>query len=415
MSDNTATILRENHHFAVVGAGIVGLSTAMHLLAEMPWARVVVLEKESKIAAHQTGNNSGVIHSGIYYTPGSLKARLATEGSRAMAGFCMQHEIPVTICGKVIVATAQHELPRLQKLHERGIANGLAVEQLDAGQIKEHEPACAGIAGIFVKSTGITDYKLVADRMAQIIRELGGEILTDCALLAVNNRADAVVLTTSRGDLKTDWWINCGGLHCDRIAAMAGVVSNAKIVPFRGEYYELKPQRRGLVKGLIYPVPNPDFPFLGVHLTRMIDGSVHCGPNAVLALNREGYTKSDISVGDMLDTLGFPGFWRLARKNLRTGLGEILRSFSARQFARSLQRLVPEIREDDLIPAPAGVRAQAMLPDGSLVDDFLIVDGVRSIHVLNAPSPAATASLPIGRTIVERIPAEAKTRRRVVE
>ncbi len=386
----------------------------MHLLQAMPWARVAVLDKEPKIAAHQTGNNSGVIHAGIYYKPGSLKAQFAAEGSRTMVEFCRRYGLPMQVCGKVIVATEPHELPQLEKLFERGTANGLPMERLDPGQIKEHEPACVGLAGIFVKSTGITDYKQVSEQYANIIRELGGEILTSCTLVGVSNQPDSVVLTTNQGELKTDWWINCGGLHCDRIAAMAGVVSNAKIVPFRGEYYELKPERRNLVKGLIYPVPDPNFPFLGVHLTRMIDGSVHCGPNAVLALKREGYTKTDINLGDVYDTLRFPGFWRLIRKNMRAGLAEIHRSFSTKQFAKSLRRLVPDIMESDLIPAHAGVRAQAMLPDGSLVDDFLIVDGTRSIHVLNAPSPAATASLPIGRAIVERIPQNAKQRNKIV-
>jgi L-2-hydroxyglutarate oxidase len=414
MSENSATMLRETYHFVVVGGGIIGLSTAMHLLQEMPWARVAVLDKESKLATHQTGNNSGVIHAGIYYKPGSLKAKFAAEGSRTMVEFCQKYDLPMKVCGKVIVATEPDELPRLEKLYERGIANGLKMDRLDPSGIKEHEPACAGLAGIFLHSTGITDYSQVCEQYAKIIRELGGEILTSCALVDVHNQADGVILSTTSGELKTDWWINCGGLHCDRIAAMAGVKSNAKIVPFRGEYYELKPDRRHLVKGLIYPVPDPSFPFLGVHFTRMIDGSVHCGPNAVLALKREGYTKRDISLADMYDTLSFPGFWKMIRKNLRMGLSEIRRSFSVKLFARSLQRLVPEVQQEDLIPAHAGVRAQAMLPDGSLVDDFLIVDGPRSIHVLNAPSPAATASLPIGRTIVERLPAEAKQRQLVV-
>lgn len=414
MRSNFDTANRRSYDFVIAGGGIVGLSTAMHLLQALPWAKVAVLEKETGLAQHQTGNNSGVIHAGVYYKPGSLKAQFAAEGSRSMVEFCRRYEIPIDVCGKVIVATEEHELPQLEKLYERGTANGLQMQRLDPAQIKEHEPACAGIAGIFVKTTGITDYKQVADRYAKIIVELDGQILTGCALLAVENRPQSVVLSTSLGDIETGWWINCCGLHCDRVAALAGVNSPAKIVPFRGEYFELKPQRRGLVRGLIYPVPDPNFPFLGVHFTRMIDGSVHCGPNAVLALKREGYTKSDVSIADMFDTLTFPGFWKLARRNLRTGLGEFRRSFSTKQFARSLQRLVPQVQGSDLLPAHAGVRAQAMLPDGSLVDDFLIVDGPRSIHVLNAPSPAATASLPIGRSIVERLPSAATQRQRVV-
>lgn len=414
MIANFGTNPSESLDFVIVGGGIVGLSVAMHLLRETPWARVAVIEKESRPGMHQTGNNSGVIHAGVYYAPGSLKAKFAVEGARAMVEFCRERGIPYEICGKVIVATEEEELPRLERLLERGRANGLTLERLDPAGIRAHEPNCSGIAGIFVSSTGITDYRRVAAEYARIVGDLGGALYTDCGLKGVAERSDSVVLSTARGELRTRWWINCGGLHCDRIAAMAGVRTDVRIVPFRGEYHELKPDRRSLVRGLIYPVPDPSFPFLGVHLTRMIDGGIHCGPNAVLALKREGYRKSDISLTDSIDTLSFPGFWKLARRHLRAGMDEVRRSFSRKRFARSLARLVPAIREEDLVPAHAGVRAQAMRPDGSLVDDFLIVDGPRSIHVLNAPSPAATASLPIGRFIAGRVPAAAKPPRRIV-
>jgi L-2-hydroxyglutarate oxidase len=386
----------------------------MHITQAMPWAKVAVLDKEPQLAMHQTGNNSGVIHAGIYYKPGSLKAKFAAEGNRSMVEFCKRYGLPVDVCGKVIVATETEELPRLEKLYERGIANGLAMDRLTPEQIKEHEPHCAGLAGIFVHTTGITDYRQVCERYAKIIREASGEIFTSCALIGVNTRPDGVTLSTTQGDIQTQWWINCGGLHCDRIANMAGVQHQMKIVPFRGEYFELKPDRRDLVKGLIYPVPDPNFPFLGVHFTRMVDGSVHCGPNAVLAFKREGYTKKDISLGDLFETLTFPGFWKMASKNMASGLAEMKRSFSTKLFAQSLQRLVPDVKQEDLIPAHAGVRAQAMTAAGALVDDFAIVDGTRSIHVLNAPSPAATASLVIGQSIVDRIPPMAKQPPRVM-
>ncbi len=392
------------YDFAIVGGGIVGLSVGMALTERSPDARIVIIEKENRWAAHQTGHNSGVIHSGIYYKPGSYKARFAIEGSRLIPEFCEQHGIEHDVCGKIIVATERHELPLLDNLLQRGFAHGLPIRKIGPEQIREIEPHCAGLAGIQVQSTGIADYKKVSAAYAEIIQQGGGELKLGCKVARLVRTGDGVAIETSGGTFHTKFLVNCGGLHCDRLAWMDNVNPQAKIVPFRGEYYELRPESRHLVKNLIYPVPNPDFPFLGVHYTRMTDGNIHCGPNAVLALKREGYTWGDISLRDMWDALTYKGFWKMASKNFGEGMKEIYRSFSKKAFTRSLRRLIPEVREEDLIPSHSGVRAQALMPDGKMVDDFLIVRGENSVHVCNAPSPAATASIPIGRAVAEQLP-----------
>lgn len=379
----------------IIGGGIVGMATADAVLNKKPGAKVLVLEKETKLCAHQTGRNSGVIHSGIYYKPGSYKARLCTAGREAMYAFCDEHGIAHERCGKVIVATETAELPQLEKLRVRGLENGLEVQSLGTDELREHEPHMAGIAGLWVKSTGIVDYKAVVAKLADLVNQKGGEVRLGARVCQVS----AGRVETLDAFFETDQIINCAGLHSDRMARMAGTDPGAQIVPFRGEYYQLSPEKVNLVKGLIYPVPDPQFPFLGVHCTKMIDGSVHLGPNAVLAFAREGYFKTTVNPRDLAETLTFGGFWKLAARHWRSGFQEILRSLSRAEFVRSLQRLVPEITEADVIPCAAGVRAQALLDDGSLVDDFLIRQEAGIIHVLNAPSPAATASLEIGKHI----------------
>ena len=393
-------------HFdcAVIGGGIVGLSVAWVILKRRPEIRIAVLEKENNWARHQTGRNSGVIHSGIYYKPGSLKAQLCREGNRRMVEFCDIHGIPYEICGKVIVATVTSELPRLDNLYQRGIANGLELKKLSAPGVREIEPHVSCLAGILVPSTGIVDFAAVCRKLAELIRARGGDLSLNTKVERFRKDGSRGVLETSKGPLTARWTINCAGLHSDRLAELAGEKPPARIVPFRGEYYELKAERRRLVRNLVYPVPDPQFPFLGVHFTRMIDGSVHAGPNAVLSLKREGYHRTSFDMRDFVETMTYPGFWRLAAKHAKYGLEEVHRSFSKRAFVRSLQRLIPEIRQEDLVPGEAGVRAQALRPDGGLVDDFLIVKGPSAIHVCNAPSPAATASLEIGRLVAEQIP-----------
>ena len=390
---------------AIIGGGIVGLATAMTLARREPRMRLLVLEKESSLAQHQTGRNSGVIHSGIYYKPGSFKARFAREGSRSMVEFCREHGIRHEVCGKVIVATEPHELPLLEKLLARGIENGLPVTRLEPERVREIEPHVRCLAGLQVTSTGIVDYTEVCQTYARKVQEQGGAICTNARVNHLRESSAGHVLETSQGDFEAGFVVNCAGLHSDRVARLSGLTPDARIVPFRGEYYELIPDRRHLVKTLIYPVPNPAFPFLGVHLTRMIDGTIHAGPNAVLAFKREGYHKTDFNLRDTWETLSYGGFWKLARKHLGEGWMEIKRSLSQRLFVRSLQRLVPEIQETDVVPAHAGVRAQALQRDGALVDDFLFVEGRRIVHVCNAPSPAATASLEIANAIVARLPA----------
>jgi len=390
----------------VIGGGIVGLSVAWAILGRKPHARILVLEKEDGWARHQTGRNSGVIHSGIYYQPGSLKAKLCREGNRRMVEFCQHHGIPYQACGKVIVATRPSEIPLLERLFERGLANGLAVQRLTASQVHEQEPHVRCLAGLHVPSTGIVDYGYVSRKLAELVAAAGGELRLGTKVLQFRPNGGKIILETSRDPFLAGRVVNCAGLHSDRVAKLAGADPGARIVPFRGEYYELKPERRSLVTNLIYPVPDPRLPFLGVHFTRMIDGSVHAGPNAVLSLKREGYHRTSFDAGDFIDTMTYPGFWRLAAKYAKSGLEEMHRSFSKKAFVRSLQSLIPEITEGDLVPGESGVRAQALRPDGGLVDDFLIVNGPSAIHVLNAPSPAATASLEIGRVIAEQIPGD---------
>ncbi|MBD1906023.1 L-2-hydroxyglutarate oxidase [Funiculus sociatus GB2-A5] len=392
------------YDFAIIGGGIVGLSTGMALGKRYPNAGIVVLEKESKWAYHQTGNNSGVIHSGIYYKPGSFKAKFCRDGCRSIVEFCQEYDIAHEICGKVIVATEEKELPRLENLYKRGLENGLKVTKISASEVKEIEPHVNCVAGIRVYTTGIADYKEVARKYAELIELQGGELRLNTKVEKIIGKGDTQVIETNNGIYETRCTINCAGLHSDRIAKLSQVDPQAKIVPFRGEYYELVPEKRYLVKTLIYPVPNPDFPFLGVHFTKMIDGSVHAGPNAVLSLKREGYKKTDFDLRDFAEVMTYPGFWKLAAKHADEGIQEIIRSFSKAAFVRSLQKLIPEVQAADLVPTHAGVRAQALMNDGKLVDDFLIVKGNNSVHVCNAPSPAATSSIEIGKAIVEQLP-----------
>jgi L-2-hydroxyglutarate oxidase len=386
---------------AIIGGGIVGLATAMALKAGSRIS-LIMLEAEDRLAQHQTGHNSGVIHSGLYYKPGSLKARNCVAGRLAMYQFCQEHGIAHEPCGKVVVATEARELPALEELERRGQANGLqGVRRLTAEELREHEPHAAGIAGLLVPETGIIDYKQVAQVYADLVQKEGGEIQTGARVYGCHRGSDEVVLETTRGAVHCRALVNCAGLHSDEVARLCGVNPNLQIVPFRGEYYELVPERRFLVKNLIYPVPDPRFPFLGVHFTRMIHGGVEAGPNAVLALKREGYQWTNISPQDVLQMLTFPGFWRMVSKYWKTGMGEMYRSLSQKAFVQALQKLLPELRFEDIRPAGSGVRAQALEANGALVDDFRIVEAPRMIHVLNAPSPAATASLSIGKTIAE--------------
>ncbi len=392
------------YDLAIVGGGIVGLSTAMAVGKRYPKARILLVEKESSWAHHQTGNNSGVIHSGIYYKPGSFKAKFCRDGSRSMVEFCREHNIAYEVCGKVIVATQEEQLPRLETLYTRGLENGLQVTKLDPAAVREIEPHVSCVAGVKVPTTGIVDYKQVCQKYAQIVQAQGGELLLNTKVLKIRSSGANQVLETNKGSFETRFVVNCAGLHSDRIAKLAQVDPQAKIVPFRGEYYELTPEKRYLVKTLIYPVPNPAFPFLGVHFTKMIDGSVHAGPNAVLSFKREGYKKTDFDLRDFTEVMTYPGFWKLAAKHADEGIQEMIRSFSKAAFLRSLQQLIPEVQAEDIVPTHAGVRAQALMSDGKLVDDFLIIQGKNSVHVCNAPSPAATSSLEIGKAIAAAIP-----------
>jgi len=387
------------YDIAIIGGGIVGTATALQLTRQ-GITSLVVLEAEDHLAAHQTGHNSGVIHSGLYYKPGSLKANNCTTGRKALYEFCEKYDIAHERCGKVVVATEKDELPILQELHRRGVANGLdGIQKLTPDEIKEHEPHVEGLAGLFVPQTGIVDYSQVNEKYGELIREQGGEIRTNARVTEVVQGADSLVLETESGPVSCKYLINCGGLQSDRVARMCGADPGLHIVPFRGEYYELVDESKSLVNNLIYPVPDPEFPFLGVHYTRMIDGSVEAGPNAVLALKRNGYEKFSFSPKDTFDIFTYGGFWKMAWKYWIDGFGEIYRSLSKSAFVKALQKLIPELEYDDVTPAGSGVRAQALEPDGSLVDDFRIVQSEKMIHVLNAPSPAATASLSIGNTI----------------
>lgn len=387
----------------IIGGGIVGLATAYGLSGHFPDKRVAILEKEAGLAQHQTGHNSGVLHSGIYYKPGSLKAALCRAGRAAMITFCEREDIAYEICGKVIVAVDQRELSRMEVLYRRGIENDVACGWVDRDQLRELEPHATGLAAILVHDTGIVDFKQVCARLALHLVERGQAIMTGVHVRGLVEQADGVRVKGDGLELQARAVVNCAGLHSDRVAALAGSQPPARIIPFRGEYYALKPEKQHLCRNLIYPVPDPQFPFLGVHFTRMIDGSVECGPNAVLAFAREGYRKSDLNLRDLAQTVTYPGFSRLAGRHWRMGMDEMWRSWSKRAFAAALQRLMPEICGEHLEAAPAGVRAQAITPQGTLVDDFAFAETPRIVHVINAPSPAATAALSIGGVIAGKV------------
>jgi L-2-hydroxyglutarate oxidase len=389
----------ERFDTAVIGGGILGLATARALVARSNGA-VVVLEAEDALAVHQTGHNSGVIHSGLYYKPGSLKAENCRRGRDAMYAFCETHEIPHERCGKLVVATSTSERPWLDELERRGKANGLAdLVRLTGDELREHEPHVAGVEGLLVPLTGIVDYRQVSQAIAAEVREGGGEIRTAARLVGFRRESGNFVLETAAGTVEVKRLVNCAGLQSDRVARLCGVTPSVRIVPFRGEYYKFEPEKAALVRNLIYPVPDPNFPFLGVHFTRMIGGGVEAGPNAVWALKREGYTRTSFSPADTASALAWPGFWKMAGRHWRTGCGELWRSWNKPAFVRALQKLVPEIEADDVTPHGAGVRAQAVARDGRLLDDFAIERAENQLHVLNAPSPGATASLAIGEAL----------------
>jgi len=393
------------HDVIVIGGGIVGLATAYRLTELHPRRTVIVLEKETRLAAHQSGHNSGVLHSGIYYKPGSLKAATCRAGKRAMEAFCESQGIHYDLCGKLIVAVDASELAGLQALYERGQANGVVCEIINRQRLRELEPHAAGARAIHVAETGIVDYRTVSERLAACIRERGGDVQCGARVIGLKEGASEIVAETTLGPFTARYAVNCAGLHSDRVAGYTGEPPAIKILPFRGEYYKLTKEAEHLCRALIYPVPDPQFPFLGVHFTRMIGGGVECGPNAVFALAREGYRKRDVSARDLFEALNSPGFLKLARRHWRMGAGELWRSFNKGAFVRALKRLVPEICARHLAPAEAGVRAQALAANGALVDDFAVEERPRLINVLNAPSPAATASLAIGRLIVEKLAA----------
>lgn len=391
---------------AIVGGGIVGLATAWQILQRNERVRVLVLEKEPQVGMHQSGHNSGVLHSGIYYRPGSLKAQNCRAGKQAMEAFCAAHGIAYDICGKVIVAVDERELVHLERIYERGIANGVRCEKIGPQRLKELEPHAAGVAAIHVPETGIVDFRQVCLKLAELITAAGGQVVCRAKVEAIQRGSDHVRLRTSRGEFSAGFLVTCGGLYADHLMRLAGLQPVAQIVPFRGEYYELVPEAQHLCRNLIYPVPDPAFPFLGVHFTRMIEGGVECGPNAVLAFAREGYRKTDVHLAELWQTLAFGGFRRLACKYWRTGAGEMWRSWNKRAFVKALARLVPEIRPEHLVSGRSGVRAMAIGPDGQMIDDFLIQPAERMVHVLSAPSPAATSALNIGKLIVEQLAAQ---------
>jgi len=397
MTDREADLL-------VIGAGIVGLATALQATQRFPRMRVLVVEKEGHVAAHQTGHNSGVIHSGLYYKTGSLKARNCVAGAASMKRFCQEQGIPYEECGKLVVATSPEEVCRLEQLQQRGLANGVpGLRMLEPRQFHEIEPHCSGLRALQVPTTGIVDYTAVARTYAQLITRSGGEIVLGAKVIGLRDDGWVNIVETTAGDFRVNYVINCAGLYSDAVARMAGVQTELEIVPFRGEYFEVKPERRHLVKALIYPVPNPRFPFLGVHFTRRINGTVEAGPNAVLALRREGYTGAGVDLDEAMGTLGFGGFWKMARRYWRMGLAEQYRSWVKSAFVKSLQKMLPELQEWDLAPGGSGVRAQAVDKKGTLLDDFHFTHGKRAIHVCNVPSPAATASLEIGKEIVDML------------
>lgn len=391
--------------YLVIGGGLVGLATALKLQVRRPGARVILLEKEAEVGRHQSTHNSGVLHCGLYYQPGSLKARLAVTGIREMIAFCREHDVPHEICGKVVIATNATEETRLDELMRRGVANGLeGLRRLDRAALRRIEPHAAGNAAVHVPQEGIVDYRAVCAAMASLMTARGGQIITEARVTALHHIGqDWHAVTSAAGEFTGRFLINCAGLHCDRISALAGEKRETRIVPFRGEYFELKPARRDLVRHLIYPVPDPAFPFLGVHFTRLIQGGVECGPNAVLAFAREGYSWSKINPRDLADALSYGGLWCFLRRYPAMTITELGQSLSRARFCRALQKLVPDVTPDDLAPGGSGVRAQAMSPDGRLVQDFHLIERPHALHVLNAPSPAATASLAIGAYIAKRV------------
>ncbi len=392
------------YDIAIIGAGIIGLATGLKLIENHPELKICIIEKEAVVAVHQTGNNSGVIHSGIYYRPGSLKAKNCREGVNELLTFCKKYNIPYKLSGKLIVALDEEELPRLDTLYQRGVENKVPdLRWIDRGEIKEIEPYSNGIRAIHSPQTGVVDYVKVAEKMQEIFTSKGGEILFDHECLQIVEESTDCIVETTKRDIHSSFVVNCAGLYSDRIANMAHQSIGVKIIPFRGEYYTLSESASKKVKSLIYPVPDPKFPFLGVHFTRNIYGNVEAGPNAVLALAREGYRKTNMNGKDMMDTMTYPGFWKLVMNYWKTGAEEQIRSFIKPLFVKSLQRMIPDIQSKDLISGGAGVRAQALTPNGKLVDDFHVIESAKSIHVLNAPSPAATASLAIGQNITDRI------------
>lgn len=393
------------HDFTIVGAGIVGLSTAYKLAQAYPDANILVLEKEDEIASHQTGNNSGVIHSGIYYKPNSYRAKNCVDGRHQLVDFCDNHGVAYEICGKVIVATEEDELPRLQKIYETGKINEIeGINKIDRQELTEIEPYAEGIEAIHVPCAGIVDYVGVCEKLRELIEKGNANVQCGAAVrnIRYEREKDTVTVETDRERYQTNYLINCAGLYSDRVAESAGIKNDIQIVPFRGEYFELTPEAQHMVNGLIYPTPNPAFPFLGVHFTKMVYGNVECGPNAVFAFKREGYDKFSFDLQETIETVNFPGFWKLAKKHWRMGVDEYYRSISKKAFVKGLQKLIPSIQASDLKPAPAGVRAMALTPEGEIVDDFKFAATNREIHVLNAPSPAATAGLAIGDEIVSK-------------
>lgn len=387
----------------IIGGGIVGLATAYRFTERFPGKTITVLEKEDAVAKHQTGRNSGVLHSGVYYRPGSLRALNCRLGKEAMEEFCRQEGLPYDLCGKVIVAVDEHELPQIDKIMTNGQANGVRCERIDGTRLREIEPHCAGIAAVHVPDAGIVDYAQVARRLAERICERGGQVVTKARATAIRRDASHAVVETSAGEYAASQIVNCAGLYSDRVTRLSGVTPKTRILPFRGEFYTLRPEAHHLVRGLIYPVADPNFPFLGVHFTKLIHGGFECGPNAVLSWAREGYRQRDINLRDMAEWITYIGFWRMAARYWRTGLEEMWRSFSKPAFVRALQRLVPEIKSAQLDWSPGGVRAQAVSPEGSIVDDWVIDETDRVVNVENAPSPAATAALNIGRLVVDRL------------
>lgn len=395
--------MKNNYKIIFIGGGIVGLSSTYKLL-EKNKVDLLLLEAEGSLAKHQTGNNSGVIHSGLYYKPGSLKAINCSVGREMLYNFCNKYEIPNERCGKIVVATNQDEIQTLRMLEQRGIENGLSeLKRLNQNEIKNYEPYANGLEAIYVPYTGIIDYVSVCNKLSDLINERGGTIKLNSKVVKINYIKNKILLQTNSEEYYCDYIVNCAGLYSDKIVELCGLVPEVKIIPFRGEYYKLKKEKEYLVKNLIYPVPDPRFPFLGVHFTRMIKGGVECGPNAVLAFKREGYKKSDFDLFQMFELISYPGFWKMAKKYYKMGFEEFRRSVSKKLFAKSLQKLIPSITEDDLVTGGSGVRAQALDKNGNLIDDFRIIQTSNMIHVLNAPSPAATASLSIGDTISNMI------------